>query len=194
MSLQIFDSLVSLHKVGFCHWDLKLDNICFFKDQYYLIDFAFAQRIDPHGPKEITMLKGNSMFASIRKLLLWRKATPVDDFESLFYLIAFCLDSFYLPWLPDYLNENSDTADFIVMRTRKAETANKYLYADLNQSFIKGLRYIHRITKKEKKFLNQDEEVDTNFIRECLVEMQTSFSATKQNDFVYKEPDCSDCD
>jgi hypothetical protein len=104
------------------------------------------------------------MFASIRKLLLWRKATPVDDFESLFYLIAFCLDSFYLPWLPDYLNENSDTADFIVMRTRKAETANKYLYADLNQSFIKGLRYIHRITKKEKKFLNQDEEVDTKFI------------------------------
>ena len=42
MSLQIFDSLVCLHKVGFCHWDLKLDNICFFKDQYYLIDFAFA--------------------------------------------------------------------------------------------------------------------------------------------------------
>lgn len=112
------------------------------------------------------------MFASVRKLLLHRKASPVDDFESLFYLVAFCLDQFYLPWLPDYLNENSDTTDFIIQRTRKAETANKYLYADMNKSFVKGLRYIHRISRKKDK----QEECDTKLIRDCLVEMLAEFS------------------
>jgi len=44
------------------------------------------------------------MFASIRKLQICTYAAPVDDIESLFYLIAFCLDAFYLPWLEVYLN------------------------------------------------------------------------------------------
>lgn len=43
MSIQIFDALKALHKIGFCHWDIKLDNICFLNGKYYLIDFAFAQ-------------------------------------------------------------------------------------------------------------------------------------------------------
>jgi hypothetical protein len=43
--------------------------------------------------------KGNSMFASLRKYNICTKALPLDDIESLFYLIAFCLDGFYLPWL-----------------------------------------------------------------------------------------------
>jgi hypothetical protein len=94
-----------LHKVGFCHWDLKLDNICFYKGRYFLIDFALAQRIDTKSAKEITSFKGNLIFASTRKIELCKKAAPIDDFESLFYLIAYCLDDFYLPWLPDFLKE-----------------------------------------------------------------------------------------
>lgn len=39
------------------------------------------------------------MFASLRKYNICTKALPLDDIESLFYLIAFCLDGFYLPWL-----------------------------------------------------------------------------------------------
>lgn len=112
MALQVFDSLQMLHRVGFCHWDIKLDNICYLKGKYYLIDFAFAQRIDPFNKKVISTFKGNSMFASIRKFHICNKATPVDDLESLFYLIAFCLDGFYLPWLSDYINQKS-TEHFI---------------------------------------------------------------------------------
>lgn len=42
MGIQVLDALNSLHKVGFCHWDLKLDNICYNKGSYFLIDFAYA--------------------------------------------------------------------------------------------------------------------------------------------------------
>jgi serine/threonine protein kinase len=107
MALQILDALVLLHKVGFCHWDLKLDNICFSDGRYYLIDFAFSQRINPEHKRKITEFKGNSMFASIRKFQINPKAAPIDDIESLFYLVAFCLDGFYLPWLQDYINQDS---------------------------------------------------------------------------------------
>lgn len=47
------------------------------------------------------------MFASTRKYQIRKKALPIDDIESLFYLIAFCLDGFFLPWLPDYLNQDN---------------------------------------------------------------------------------------
>ena len=42
MAQQVFSALWKLHKAGFCHWDLKLDNICYKHGYYYLIDFAFA--------------------------------------------------------------------------------------------------------------------------------------------------------
>jgi thiamine kinase-like enzyme len=83
--------------VGFCHWDLKLDNICFDDGRYFLIDFAYAQRIKRSYP--ITAFKGNSMFASIRKFRMNARAHPIDDIESLLYLLCFCFDGFYLPWL-----------------------------------------------------------------------------------------------
>jgi len=88
--------------VGYCHWDLKLDNICYNEGFYYLIDFAFAKRIVPMGNKKITSFKGNSMFASMQKFHMSSYASPIDDIESLLYLICFCMDEFYLPWLADY--------------------------------------------------------------------------------------------
>ena len=112
MAIQIFDALLLLHKIGFCHWDIKLDNICYKDGRYFLIDFAFAQRIHPESYKKIGEFKGNSMFASMRKFQINAKAAPIDDIESLFYLIAFCFDGFYLPWLQDYINQSS-TEQFI---------------------------------------------------------------------------------
>ena len=45
MGQQVLSALNKLHQVGYCHWDLKLDNICIENGYYYLIDFALAQRI-----------------------------------------------------------------------------------------------------------------------------------------------------
>lgn len=42
MAVQVLEALQRLHQVGFCHWDIKLDNICYHEGRYYLIDFAFA--------------------------------------------------------------------------------------------------------------------------------------------------------
>jgi tRNA A-37 threonylcarbamoyl transferase component Bud32 len=42
MGIQMIDALNVLHKIGFTHWDIKLDNICYANGTYYLIDFAFS--------------------------------------------------------------------------------------------------------------------------------------------------------
>lgn len=34
MGIQILEALNNLHSVGFCHWDLKLDNICYNEGTY----------------------------------------------------------------------------------------------------------------------------------------------------------------
>jgi hypothetical protein len=63
------------------------------------------------------------MFASIRKFQINPRAAPIDDIESLFYLVAFCLDGFYLPWLQDYINQDS-TEQFIYNRLKKASKSH----------------------------------------------------------------------
>jgi serine/threonine protein kinase len=106
MARQVLSSLDCLHKQGYCHWDIKLDNICFRDGYYYLIDFALAQRTLPFSKGSIKKgsFKGNSMFASMRKFKMSAPAYPIDDIESLLYLVCFCYDEFYLPWLQDYMN------------------------------------------------------------------------------------------
>lgn len=147
MGIQVLEALKNLHKVGFCHWDLKLDNICYDNGNYYLIDFAYAQRINPDSSHKITTFKGNSMFASIRKFQVCNKAAPIDDVESLFYLIAFCIDGFYLPWLEAYLNQES-TDQFIRARMVKSRPHHEYLYENMPVMYAKALRYIHRFNEK----------------------------------------------
>jgi len=97
------------------------------------------------------------MFASIRKFQICNKALPIDDIESLFYLIAFCIDGFYLPWLEAYLNQDS-TDQFIRTRLLKSKQNHEYLYENMPVMFAKGLRYIHRLNEK----LNASENSSKN--------------------------------
>jgi tRNA A-37 threonylcarbamoyl transferase component Bud32 len=46
MARQVLNALNCLHRIGYCHWDLKLDNICYKDGYFYLIDFALSQRIN----------------------------------------------------------------------------------------------------------------------------------------------------
>ena len=55
----------------------------------------------------MVFLKGNSMFASMRKFKMESKAYPIDDIESLLYLVCFSYDEFYLPWFQDYINQKN---------------------------------------------------------------------------------------
>ena len=139
MAQQLLESLEQLHKVGFCHWDLKLDNICYDDGKYFLIDFACAQRIKRNQP--ITTFKGNSMFASIRNYKINQRAHPIDDIESLLYLVCFCLSGFDLPWLQDYINYPC-IDDFIQVRMNKARKSCEYLNETMVIPISDALRYI----------------------------------------------------
>ena len=70
MSLQIMEALKTLHEAGYCHWDLKLDNICFDGEKYHLIDFAYSRKIRHSKNKKLSHFTGNQVFASINKFAL----------------------------------------------------------------------------------------------------------------------------
>lgn len=102
MGLQLLSSFEKLHAAGFVHQDIKLDNICLKDGYYYLIDFGYAHRINPAHTQKKYGFKGNSMFASHRKFKDTVNMNAYDDIESLMYLICYCLNAFWLPWLNDY--------------------------------------------------------------------------------------------
>jgi serine/threonine protein kinase len=95
MGLDVLSCLEKLHSLGFCHQDLKLENICFKNGQYTLIDFGCALRIN-HKKVKSKKPRGNTMFASIRQLT--GRVIPQDDVESLLYVLTYCMDNFQLPW------------------------------------------------------------------------------------------------
>ena len=95
MGIDILACLQRLHSIGFCHMDLKLENICFKNSQYTLIDFGCSIRIN-FKKKKCKKARGNTMFASVRQL--HSRVVPADDVESLLYLMTYCLDDFNLPW------------------------------------------------------------------------------------------------
>jgi len=95
MGTDILACLQRLHGIGFCHMDLKLENICFKNSQYTLIDFGCSIRIN-FKKKKCKKARGNTMFASVRQL--HSRVVPADDVESLLYLMTYCLDDFNLPW------------------------------------------------------------------------------------------------
>ena len=74
---------------------MKLENICFKRGQYTLIDYGCALRINEKKTKS-KKLRGNTMFASVRQLN--GRVLPVDDVESLLYVLTYCMDNFQLPW------------------------------------------------------------------------------------------------
>lgn len=164
MAQQVLSGLKKLHEIGYCHWDMKLDNICLTNGFYYLIDFALAQRImSPHSTeasyRKISYFKGNSMFASIRKYKVHPLAAPIDDIESFLYLVCFCMDEFYLPWLNDYIKQTS-TDQFIANRLRKHERHHQYLYQQMPGPLSQALQYVHRLNERNQTQHDKEKAAD----------------------------------
>jgi serine/threonine protein kinase len=65
MGIQILKALNILHEIGYCHQDLKLENICYKNGAYYLIDFGCAIKIKK-GCETVSVPRGNSFFASVK--------------------------------------------------------------------------------------------------------------------------------
>jgi serine/threonine protein kinase len=94
-----------LHRIGFVHRDLKLENIVIGHKntkQAYLIDFGLATRFeDPKTnrhlrQRQINRFQGNIMFAS-RSQCLGLTLSRRDDMESAFSILIFLLHG-RLPW------------------------------------------------------------------------------------------------
>lgn len=157
MARQVLHALNCLHRVGFCHWDLKLDNICFNQGHFYLIDFALSQRIKATRKNKVVFLKGNSMFASMRKFNMETQAFPIDDIESLLYLVCFSYDEFYLPWFQDYINQKN-TQHFITLRQQNADHYMRYLYQNMPKQISKALHYIAKLNEKHAAYQKKYEK------------------------------------
>jgi serine/threonine protein kinase len=139
MGIQMLSSLEKLHAVGFVHQDIKLDNICVKDDNYYLIDFGYAHRLEPtSSQKKKKEFKGNSMFSSHRKFYNSDVMNPYDDIESLLYLLCYCLCGFWLPWLHDYFNQRTAN-EFFTKRITNCHQNNQMLYNLMPPHMVKAL-------------------------------------------------------
>ncbi len=114
------------------------------------------------------------MFASMRKFSMNPRAAPIDDIESLLYLVCFCFDGFYLPWLHDYINQLC-TDHFILSRMQRARKCHRYFYKQMPGPISNALRYIHKLGDE----LQQAEQKQSKII--MSISSQSSF----QRDFRY---------
>jgi len=104
---QILSVLRPLHDQGFMHNDLKPMNILFgaqgsgMEDHIHLVDFGMATR---HNERQDDTIEGyylqaggaSPIFANVAQLE-GRPTRPVDDVESLWYILAYLIEK-ELPW------------------------------------------------------------------------------------------------
>jgi serine/threonine protein kinase len=85
------DRLESLHAIGYCHGDLKPQNILCTNQKnnnsLYLIDYGLAQNFAINQEKKLEF-KGTPFFASNNQLVRG-KLGPKDDLESLIYVLIY---------------------------------------------------------------------------------------------------------
>lgn len=116
----------------------------------------------------------------MRKFSMNPRANPIDDIESLLYLVCFCMDGFYLPWLHDYINQLC-TDHFILSRMQRARKCHLYLYEQMPGPLSNSLRYIHKlndkITTEERKLLSPEDAMS-----------MSSGRSSNQFDMTWKPP------
>jgi serine/threonine protein kinase len=94
-----------LHKIGYVHNDLKMENILIGHrntEILYLIDFGLAQSyLDDNGvhleKQYVRKFSGNFLFASLNSCRGNNKSRR-DDMESVMYIMIYLLNDNYLPW------------------------------------------------------------------------------------------------
>lgn len=87
------------------------------------------------------------MFASLRRFIMTPNVLPVDDLESLFYLICFFFMGFSLPWLNDYCAQRS-VREYFKLRKQKHAQYMQELLADLPQELKLLYKYIDGLNSK----------------------------------------------
>ena len=95
IGIQLTSQFEILHKLGYTHGDIKLQNICFDRhtDSYTLIDFALAIKIfhrnGTHKTQKRAMgFTGNTFFAS-ESMVNLMSTSRKDDLESLLQLLCY---------------------------------------------------------------------------------------------------------
>lgn len=92
------------------------------------------------------------MFASISKFFLTPQADELDDIESLLYLVCYCLDGFFLPWLQDYQNQ-PNVENFIKVRIKKQKQHHQYFYGKMPLPLVNAVAYVHMLRHKRNPSL-----------------------------------------
>ena len=115
------------------------------------------------------------MFAAVRKFTKIDSAEPIDDFESLLYLIVYCLSGFSLPWMKPYF-KTSHLADFQRHRLTNFNQDNTAMRRDLPPPLISALNYVWdlnlpSIIEATKQRPNFNSEV----IKLCLKELKNEY-------------------
>ena len=102
-----------MHRLGYAHSDIKLENICAFvksngKLSFTLIDFGVSCKLRKNGDKNThKRFRGNLQTASPYHIAV-KRPNAVDDLISLLNS-AFLFVKGSLPWFDDVLNSSKES-------------------------------------------------------------------------------------
>jgi serine/threonine protein kinase len=119
---QVLERLRDLHKLGYIHNDIKMENIVIGSsdpNMIYLLDFGACERFqcdeDHIEQGEKRRFTGNAMFGSVNSCKR-KKCSRRDDLESLLFLVIYFVNDSTLPWSKDD-NMNGTLQGFLNQKT-----------------------------------------------------------------------------
>tara|TARA_B110001452_G_scaffold267598_1_gene278350 strand:+ start:6530 stop:7294 length:765 start_codon:yes stop_codon:yes gene_type:complete len=142
--IKIFEIIKYVHNYGVVHRDLKPDNICFYNDEPYIIDFGLSKKIiinDKHiEEKQINEPMGSYNFMSLNTVNLIEPSRR-DDIESLMFILLYLSleEDIYNQYDQLKLEDKKDLDNLINIITK---------YTDKN--YITIFNYIRKLKFKQQ--------------------------------------------
>ena len=156
MMRKLIIALKYIHEFGFCHGDIKPENVMLSRDykKIYFIDFGLSKAFMV-GKKQIEFKKNVSPSGTLRFMSVnvneWIKMSRRDDMISLGYMIIY-MQTRYLPWQNISLPSKKEKYQ-TVAKIKRSTTPEKLVedcLPPLKAPLIKYMRYVNNLRYDEK--------------------------------------------
>lgn len=134
--LHISTAIRDLHMNGWCHMDIKPQNIMYSKTQkrWYLIDLGLCVE----NPREAKSCNLRGTLNYMARNVHQQKYSQKSDIESFFYTLAY-VSGVQIPWMENIPHGNTETLNKILLKSKEEFIDKCYIGENLPIKKIKGV-------------------------------------------------------